>query len=166
MSSIILNIGMTGNGKNHRFEMMAKEYAERKIYVVDPALQYVKNKNFIQINPDENICIPLQRIKDALTNIDEAQIYFPHTNSFRDLVRALGWCRHNNNIIVLNFHAMNQVPKYIINYFNSMILGHTNDREDEPRRWGKLENEIKSAVYRLEKVRTSKPHAAVSIVNI
>lgn len=166
MSSIALNLGITGNGKTKRTLMLMELYPEKTPYVVDPTYQYVKFKNIKQINPSIDIRIPLQRIKNGLIIIDEAQLYFTHAASNAPLIAALSVCRHNNSMTILNFHTLRQVPIYIIDYVNQIVLGHTNDEISEAKRYGRLRFKIEDAMRKLDIVRDTEMHAAILIDNI
>ena len=37
--------------------------------------------------------------------------------------------RHTNNLLIFNFHALRQVPLFILDFANYIIIGKTNDLE-------------------------------------
>lgn len=167
--SVILNLGETGNGKTRRCIMIWERFGKNyECYAVDPVYQFSEYAGKIKfINPETDIRLALKdkRIHDSVIFIDEAQNYFTHAATNVPLTQALSICRHRANLIVLNFHALQQVPVYLINYFNAIILGHTNDKDEQAKRFGKLEPKILAAMRALEKVKKKEPHAAIPIFN-
>lgn len=171
MSSIIINIGETGNGKNERTIMwMNDEIASGDknelgepfdYYVVDPAKEYARYPNLKQINPFEDIKGPLKMIKHSRVFVDEAQIYFKLAASQAELLETISLCRHNHITAILNFSAIQLIPVYIQLYINQIWLGHTNDSIDACKGFGKWENPMRAAMKILEKNTIKAPFAAI-----
>jgi hypothetical protein len=88
-----------------------KEYAPSNI-------SGIEFKKFLALSKDKkNTCIVFE----------EATIFFSHAGSSEDIKNLLVRKRHTNNLIILNFHALRQVPLYILDFTNYMNLLNTND---------------------------------------
>lgn len=161
MSQIIVQVAETGSGKGWRTKMLLKKYGKKNVYALDPKGQFKDVRGMKFINPKSDLKIILPQIKDAIIVIDEAAIRFPLAATNATLTEALLSCRHNYTTIILNFHALQQVPIYIRNYINIIIIGKTNDDEKQAGKFGKRTAAIHEALMIVNN--SHDPHACITI---
>lgn len=72
-----------------------------------------------------------QAVKKKKTCIvfEEAFIFLKHQSSTEEISELLVRNRHTENLIILNFHAIRQVPLFIWEFVNYLNLKKTNDKQ-------------------------------------
>lgn len=72
----------------------------------------------------------LKGVKNKTILIEEATIFFSTKSTDKIIQELLVRRRHENNTIILNFHSFSDIPKYIFNLLNYVIVFKTNDTEE------------------------------------
>lgn len=124
----VLIVGNTGRGKSTTarklVEIAKKE--KREILIYDPNAEW---KDFYS-GKFENKKDFLNRCankKGAFILFEESTIFFSNRGNEEQLIDLLVRKRHANNKIVMNFHSLRSLPKYIIELCNYMVLYKTAD---------------------------------------
>jgi hypothetical protein len=126
MSKVILNVGRTGSGKTTNVKQIIKEAEGMPLYLYDVNNEYGIYKG--NTLPKFNEFLQVAKTKtNTLIVFEEATIFFSHKNQAEEITEMLVRKRHTKNLIVFNFHSLRQVPLYIIDFVNILILHTTND---------------------------------------
>jgi Cdc6-like AAA superfamily ATPase len=130
MSKAIVIVGATGTGKTTEVCKILENLRNRKSFIFDVNKEekYKVFKNSWDKNLDfkkfvENMC------KVANSNIifEEATIFFSHAGITENIKKILVQKRHTNNFILFNFHSLRQVPLFILDFCDVLIIGKTID---------------------------------------
>ena len=128
MSKCIIIVGNTGTGKTTEARRLMRAVGSMEKYIYDVNNEYkdirgavfCEFKEFLaEAKHKENTCILFE----------EATIFFSHSNSTETIKNILVRKRHTNNLLIFNFHALRQVPLFILDFANYIIIGKTNDLE-------------------------------------
>ncbi len=93
----------------------------------------------------------VKRVSNAVIVFEESTIFLNNRSCNRDLTELLVRKRHNCNYIILVFHSLRSVPRYIYELCNYITVFHTNDspdmtaRELKDERLEALLNEVKES---------------------
>lgn len=128
MSICIINVGNTGTGKTTETKdlLNAFKITEKSFFIYDV------NKEFLEFYEGKFLKFK-EFLKEANTKtntvivFEEATIFFQHNKTSEDIYELLVRKRHTNNTLIFNFHALHQVPIFILDFANYMILRQTND---------------------------------------
>lgn len=127
MSKCIINVGMTGSGKT----TVAKKILSQikiPIFIFDVNREYSefnnRNTNFINFN---NFVAMANTLNKSCIVYEEATIFFSHSGCTENIKSQLVRKRHTGNLIIFNFHSMRQVPLFLLDFCDLLILGKTND---------------------------------------
>lgn len=126
----ILQIGRTKSGKTFNSKKLISETPRNKsVYVYDINREYtdIYPAEFV---PFEQFMNRLHEIKpvNSVILIEEATIFFSVRSTNKILTDLLVRKRHTGNIIILNFHSFGQVPKYVFDLVDYVVIFKTNDR--------------------------------------
>lgn len=136
MSKCIIVVGGTGSGKTTfaKNEILKKHKGSKLIYDV--------NKEYTEFNTEYmQMDVFLQKAlaaKNKLILFEEATIFFDTKGGSREMRELLVRKRHTNNMFVFNFHSLGQVPLYILNFVDYLILFKTTDQ------WSVVERKYKN----------------------
>lgn len=73
-------------------------------------------------------------LKQAVTKsntaivFEEAYIFLKHQSASEEICNLLIRTRHTGNMIILNFHSIRQVPSFVYDLTNYLVIGKTNDK--------------------------------------
>lgn len=130
MPYTILNVGRPKAGKTTMTKKILNGYVKdgRKkdfcIYDVNNEYAEFHDEPFLTY---EDWIESIKDVKNKIILVEEATIFFSTRSSDKILKELLVRRRHTNNVIILNFHSINDIPKYIFNLTNYVILFKTND---------------------------------------
>jgi hypothetical protein len=134
MSKCIINVGGTGTGKTTYTKQTILNYLPNMNKLI-----YDVNKEFMEYNG--SVFMPIKdflKIANNKTNTiivyEEATIFFKHSNQSTDITEQLVRKRHTNNLFVFNFHSLRQVPLYILDFCNYIVIRNTTDNYDNIRK--------------------------------
>lgn len=73
--------------------------------------------------------------RNTLVVFEEATLFFDPTTGRHKLLREmLVRKRHTGNAVILLFHALADIPLYVLRMTDTLVLFKTNDTEDDLRR--------------------------------
>ena len=130
MSKCIVLVGATGTGKTTTACELLKGFNNRQnlIFDVNNEEKYKPFKNIWNKNFDfKNFVISANLQKNTDIVFEEATIFFSHSGSTENIKKLLVQKRHTNNILIFNFHSLRQVPLFILDFCDLLILGKTID---------------------------------------
>lgn len=142
---IYLICGQTGSGKTFYIEnellpeIILKKY---DIFIFDVNNEYqIKNKySFVGM---DDFLEKVENIKNSCIVFEEATAFFNNRGAAgQTLINLIVRKRHQNNILVFVFHSLRQIPVYVFDFCNYLILFRTNDREDIVRNKFKFNDDI------------------------
>lgn len=123
----IVIVGFTGTGKS----FLAKQIMSRKNISNRPKLIFDINSewagNGTCISDIEEMIKQSEQAKNSCLVFDEATIFFRHGKQTERILKILVQKRHNENVIIFNFHSLRAVPLFILDFVNILYLKHTND---------------------------------------
>jgi hypothetical protein len=137
----ILVIGMTGRGKStYIHENIHAEIPNLKKHIYDPNAEWCEGGKFQVVNEYkgesdiENFKPFLfncnKNVKYSLIHVEEASIFIDNRSMLNRLRSLIIRKRHTKNIILLTFHALNEVPIDVFSICDTVVLFGTNDRLD------------------------------------
>lgn len=124
----ILVVGGTGSGKT----TFIKKCIER----VPPASRFIYdvNNEYGLVDYDlpsfDDFAELTSRVKNGFLVYEEATIFLSNRGTNNHLREILVRKRHTKNTILLVFHSLRSVPRYIFDLCNSVVLFQTNDSAD------------------------------------
>lgn len=124
---ITLNIGSKGTGKTTRTKLyLSKLKTQQTIVMLDVNSEYSEFTNIHFAENMEEVFKALLILENTLFVIEEAVIFFGHHNE-KTFYNWLVKQRHQNNDFIFNFHSLRQIPMYILDFVDYIILGKTHD---------------------------------------
>ncbi|NDF16195.1 hypothetical protein EB061_12905 [bacterium] len=146
MSKCIVITGATGTGKTTEVVKILKELNARPHYIFDvnneEKYRPFKNK-WSKIVDIKKFLTELKPVKGSNIIFEEATIFFSHSGATEEIKSLLVQKRHTNNFLIFNFHSLRQVPLFILDFCDLLILGKTIDNRSN------IENKFKdfSEIY-------------------
>jgi len=132
MSKCIIIVGNTGTGKTTEAKKLLSSIQMKK-YIYDVNNEY-REYDKQAVFPNFKIFLSnAKMMRDTVIMFEEATIFLTHASSSESIRDMLVRKRHTNNIIIFNFHALRQVPLYLLDFCNYLIIGKTNDIPDKMR---------------------------------
>lgn len=124
----ILIVGARGTGKTTTTKKLLAKVHEKSRIVLDINNEYkdMYPHPFIGF---EDFAKKLPNVKDAFIVIEEATISLSNRGYNKDIADTLVRARHNNNTIVLVYHSLRSIPKYVFDLCNVVILHKTGDNK-------------------------------------
>jgi hypothetical protein len=121
-------IGGTGRGKTTFVKKMLSHIAPERIEIYDVNKEYEDfyKQSFLEF---EDFMLKVKPLKNKFIVFEEATIFFNNRGCDKILVDMLVRKRHTNNYIILNFHSIRNVPRYVWDLCNIVTLFKTNDSE-------------------------------------
>lgn len=122
MSKCIVIAGATKTGKTTLVKKLLKVHKGKKlIYDVNNeyGIPYMDMDSFIE---------KAKRVEKTLIVFEEATIFFGTTGSSKEMKTLLVRKRHTKNLFIFNFHALSQVPLYVLMFCDKLIIKKTNDQ--------------------------------------
>lgn len=129
---VVLNVGRPKTGKTTRSKKLLQSFVndgrKNDIIIYDVNREYTAFYDKPFLIYDEFIK-SLEGIKNKILLFEEATIFFSNKSEEKILKRLCIQKRHDNNIIILNFHSIRSIPRYIFDLTDYVILFKTNDNE-------------------------------------
>ena len=131
MSKCIVIVGATGTGKTSEVcKILEQITIPLLIFDVNNEEKYRRFRN--TWNKDVNIKnfvsgIVGAKVQNTCIVFEEATIFFSHGGSTEQIKQILVQKRHTKNLLIFNFHSLRQVPLYILDFCDLLIIGKTID---------------------------------------
>ena len=125
---LIINVGGTGSGKSNRTKEILRDLTGRAFFIFDVNYEYKEYGRAAKqgLTPTE-FKQSTYKLKNNVIVYEEASMMFNHANKDEDTVRLMVQKRHTNNFLIFNFHSLRQVPLWIMDYCDYLILHETTD---------------------------------------
>jgi Helicase HerA, central domain len=127
MSKAFILVGGTGCGKTYFTKQLIKKVNKNALHIFDVNNEYrdYYDKPF---NPDIDIFLEEAYKKmNAVILIEDATAFLSNKGRSDKLQKILVGKRHTNNTIILLFHSMRAIPKYIADVCTHIVIFKTND---------------------------------------
>jgi len=126
----LINVGRTGTGKTTVSKKLINSLPSgNNLIIYDINREYTEYYKH-PFEPDINIFMTdIKNVTNSFILIEEASIFFQNRETNKELKEMLVLKRHNNNIIVLNFHSFAMIPDYLFHLVNYITIMKTNDSE-------------------------------------
>jgi len=121
---------MTDTGKSFEVKKMLREFEAPK-FIFDVNNEY---QEFQRINPTldfDRFISEATKKRGHIIVFEEATIFFSTKGRSEEILKLLIGKKHHKNIIILCFHSISDVPRYIRRYIDFFTLKRTNDTSDE-----------------------------------
>jgi predicted AAA+ superfamily ATPase len=149
MSKGIIIVGATETGKTtYVKKLLEKVPDKRSLFIYDVNNEYSEFFPYPLIDI-EDFMEKTQFMKKGIFVLEEATIYLNNRSSNEHLINLMVRKRHTFNTIILVFHSMRSVPRYIYELANYITIFKTNDssemtaRELKDDRLEGIMNEVK-----------------------
>jgi predicted AAA+ superfamily ATPase len=130
LSKAIIIVGATNTGKTTFVKkLITKVPNKRALFVYDVNNEYKEFFPHPLLNI-EDFMEKTQFISNGVFVLEEATIYLNNRSSNEYLTSLMVRKRHTNNTIILVFHSMRSVPRYIYELANVIVIFKTNDSAD------------------------------------
>lgn len=134
MSKAIILVGATGCGKTYKTKQLLKSANPKALHIFDTNNEY---KDIYPYPFDADIDLFLEkayRLKNAIILIEDATAFLSNRGRSDLLIKIMVGKRHAKindndpgNTIILLFHSMRSIPKYIMDISTDIIIFKTND---------------------------------------
>jgi ABC-type phosphate/phosphonate transport system ATPase subunit len=130
MSKAIIIVGATGTGKSTFVKKLISKVPNKKaLFIYDINNEYKDYFPYPLLSVEE-FMEKTQFISKGVFVLEEATIYLNNRSSNEYLTSLLVRKRHTNNTIIMVFHSMRSVPRYIYELSNEIVIFKTNDSPD------------------------------------
>jgi DNA helicase HerA-like ATPase len=129
MSKCHIIVGATGTGKTTFVKKLLKKASKQSLFIYDVNNEYKEYFNYPFIY-FEDFIESATRLKNGILVIEEATIFLNNRSSNENLKEILVRKRHTNLYVILVFHSMRSVPRYIYELSNYITIFKTNDSPD------------------------------------
>lgn len=145
MSKAILVVGATGTGKTTYNKKCLGKVSPKSIHLYDVNNEYKDyyKKPFI---PFTDFMNQAKNIENGVIVFEEATIFLNNRLCNQDLIDILVRKRHTNNTVFMVFHSLRNVPRYVYDLSNIVVLHKTNDSEKSVH--SKFEDERLTEVFK------------------
>lgn len=121
-------VGAPGMGKTTFNKEILSQVHPATIWLYDVNNEYTDFVQMPLLKFDKFCEIALTKT-DSLIVFEEATIFLSNKGSNVNLKEILVRKRHTRNVILLVFHSLRSVPKYLLDLCNYLVLHKTNDPE-------------------------------------
>lgn len=135
---VIICIGKKGTGKSTTIREVLRGVKtvnpEKEFYICDPNREFLEFDSSFDPDIDNAFNIYIDTIKHAKRSVifvEEATIFLDPRKREGILVDKMVKARHDENIIIMNFHSWRSVPLYIFDMIDYLYLHKTNDTESK-----------------------------------
>lgn len=127
MSKCIILVGATGTGKTTYVKQnILSNLPRMKKLIYDVNNEYKEYRGSIFM-PIKDFLKKANECTNTIIMYEEATIFFKHNNQSTDITEQLVRKRHTNNLFIFNFHSLRQVPLYILDFCNYIVIKNTVD---------------------------------------
>lgn len=127
MSKALILVGSTGCGKTYFTKQLLKNVNRKALLIFDVNNEYSEYFPY-PFNPDIDIFLEkASKIKQGVILIEDATAFLSNRGRSDLLTKILVAKRHTKNTIILLFHSMRSIPKYILDISTHVVIFKTND---------------------------------------
>lgn len=128
MSKAILIIGATGCGKTYFVKhTLLKGVNPNALHIFDTNNEYADIYPYPFDADIDNYLDKAYRMKQAVMLIEDATAFISNRGRSDLLTKIMVAKRHTKNTIILLFHSMRSVPKYLMDISTDVFIFKTND---------------------------------------
>lgn len=126
----IIIVGATGSGKTTICKRLLANVHESRLLIFDVNNEYADYLPDDYELPDIDVFLDMaDNARGRFILFEEATVFFSNRGNNAKMRKILVAKRHNENIIVLNFHSIRAIPHYIYDLVNYVFVLKTNDSE-------------------------------------
>jgi len=129
MSKCHIFVGATDTGKSHQIKQLLKKVNKDALFIYDVNNEYREFFPYPFVDFDRFI-EAATRLKNAVLVVEEATIFLNNRSSNEFLREILVRKKHTNVFIILVFHSVRAIPRYIYELSNYITIFNTNDSPD------------------------------------
>ena len=129
MSNCHIIVGATGTGKTTYIKNMIKRVNKNALFIYDVNKEYASYFPYPFVD-FETFIESASRVHKGVIVIEEATIFLSNRSSSDYLKSILVRKRHTGTFVILVFHSMRSVPRYIYELANYITIFKTNDSSD------------------------------------
>lgn len=146
MSKCFIVVGTAGTGKTTFVKNMLSKVNKKAVSVYDVNNEYPEYSkgNLPELDEFTNF---VDNSRNGVFVFEEATIFFNTRGTDKTLNKILVRKRHTNNTIILVFHSLRAIPRYVYDLCNYMVVRKTNDSETQIM--GKFSDEKLIKIMRL-----------------
>lgn len=129
MSKLIVIVGATGTGKTTEVaKILSQVNMPFLIFDINNEEKYKPFRNTWSksVNMKEFVKTACEK-KSTCIVFEEATIFFSHASSDESIRMLMIEKRHTKNLLIFNFHSLMQVPLYILQLCDLLVMGKTID---------------------------------------
>jgi ABC-type cobalamin/Fe3+-siderophores transport system ATPase subunit len=130
MSKATIIVGGTGCGKTFLTKKLIRNVNKNALHIFDVNNEYSEFTSAPFDGDIDNFLQKANRLKNAVILIEDATSFLSNRGRSDLLTKILVAKRHTNNNIILLFHSMRAIPKYIADICTDIIIFKTNDPEE------------------------------------
>lgn len=129
MSKAIILVGSTGCGKTYFTKQLLKAVNKNALLIFDVNNEW---KEFYPYPFDadiDNFLEKASKVRQGVILIEDATAFLSNRGRSDLLTKILVAKRHTKNTVILLFHSMRSIPKYIVDISTHIVIFKTNDPE-------------------------------------
>lgn len=127
MSIVILNVAAKKKGKTTLTKGYLNNHNGAK-FIYDVNAEYKEFGSGAVFPKWKDFLEQAAKKTDTAIVFEEAFIFLKHQAQEEHMKELLVRTRHTRNLIILNFHAIHQIPMWVMDFVNYFVVGKTNDR--------------------------------------
>ncbi len=122
-----INVGGTGTGKTtYTMRFLKRLPMDTNLLIHDINNEYSEYHDKGYLHANDFLALAVACINTVII-CEEATIFFNNKGMSEQLQEVLVRKRHTNNIIIMNFHSLRTVPRYVYDLTNYVIVHKTKD---------------------------------------
>lgn len=166
----ILVVGARGMGKTTTNKRLISNTHPKARLILDINSEYTGLYTHAPIHKFSEFTKKALTVKDCVILIEESTIYLKTQGQNDDITELLVRARHQNNTVIMSFHSLQRVPKYVFELCNVVVLHKTGDQLSDVKAFG--DRKILEAFIEIEKAPmlknkdTGKEYSPQKVINL
>src|SRR6478609_3373477 len=132
MGKAIIIVGATGCGKTYfTKETLLKKVNPKALHIYDTNNEYEKflPENYAAQGDFDGFIKKAYTLKKAVILIEDATAFISNRGRSDLMTKIMVAKRHSGNTVILLFHSMRAIPKYLMDISTDIFIFKTNDDE-------------------------------------